>query len=465
MSKKQLPLVQDPKKNSLPGRTFERTQGCWNCVTGDALILGPSGAVRLDEAQDLPAALNFFGMDFTNGWRAAGIQPTLIVETNYGAKLKVTPDHEILTDRGWVAAIDLRIKDEVRPIHRGLQGTEHRPELAEVMGAIVGDGWKLKNGLGFGFRSEMLEAWRPTLAKAADIFESLERPHLKNQGKFYQLEWRNEGARFAQRYVDKARVPAWVWISDDQTVAAYLRGLFSTDGSLGDRAIRFYQVTESLVRDLQLLLRTLGIASHHRIERRQDPHQDLHVLSISRRESLERFSTAIGFVDQRRNDKLKEYVATTYSRGTPERILRVTQGQPEPVFDVSIPRGESFFANGILVHNCRHFDNGEKSKNHWKKVARPREEANLKFLRQTAPQKADGFKELLTAAQAAIFYGKMGMCLAGKVKTEFVEDAYLCPSWTGRQGASVARAGGGPDLLPEELREVVDGDSKGETGP
>lgn len=53
--------------------------------------------------------------------------------------------------------------------------------------------------------------------------------------------------------------------------------------------------------------------------------------------------------------------------------------------------------------------------------------------------------------------GAVGMCLAGKIKSDFVHYAYFCDGWTARDGASVATEGHKPDLLPEELKEMVDG--------
>jgi hypothetical protein len=60
-------------------------------------------------------------------------------------------------------------------------------------------------------------------------------------------------------------------------------------------------------------------------------------------------------------------------------------------------------------------------------------------------------------AGRAIGRGKFGICTRGGAKSDFVEDVFLCPKWSGKTGASVARAGGALDLLPDELRDKVDG--------
>lgn len=40
----------------------------------------------------------------------------------------------------------------------------------------------------------------------------------------------------------------------------------------------------------------------------------------------------------------------------------------------------------------------------------------------------------------------------------FVPHQFLCPKWTGVQGASIARAGQAPDILPDELQDRFDQD-------
>jgi hypothetical protein len=49
--------------------------------------------------------------------------------------------------------------------------------------------------------------------------------------------------------------------------------------------------------------------------------------------------------------------------------------------------------------------------------------------------------------------GFLGICLTNKAEGDFVSSKYLCESWSGKQGASLARAPGEPlsPLVPEEM--------------
>ena len=55
---------------------------------------------------------------------------------------------------------------------------------------------------------------------------------------------------------------------------------------------------------------------------------------------------------------------------------------------------------------------------------------------------------------------KVGKDPKGNPVADFVASTYLCNQWSGAEGASIARAGKGPDLLPEEVVEKFE--TKGE---
>lgn len=108
--------------------------------------------------------------------------------------------------------------------------------------------------------------------------------------------------------------------------------------------------------------------------------------------------------------------------------------------------------------NCVHFDTGERSRNYWFQKAKPRDEGHAKAYEfEGKLEAAKMVRKTIAEAEKAVLSGKAGMCAKGQAKSEYVMDAYLCNNWSGRTGASVAREGGAPDLLPDELKDVVDG--------
>ena len=63
------------------------------------------------------------------------------VTTEEGYEIRVTPEHRIMTDRGWVPAAELQPGDEVHVLNRkGGFGREGSLDLGRVLGWLVGDG-------------------------------------------------------------------------------------------------------------------------------------------------------------------------------------------------------------------------------------------------------------------------------------------------------------------------------------
>jgi hypothetical protein len=87
---------------------------CQTCVTGDARVfVRGRWLVRIDELVDAGEFEVWSGVD----WRLTsavfqGVRPTVAIRTSWGAMIRVTPDHKIMTkDDGMVAAEDLEPGD------------------------------------------------------------------------------------------------------------------------------------------------------------------------------------------------------------------------------------------------------------------------------------------------------------------------------------------------------------------
>ena len=103
------------------------------------------------------------------------------------------------------------------------------------------------------------------------------------------------------------------------------------------------------------MLSVLGIHSTLHCEVRAPRYKDLWSVSIARQASVRRFAELIGFLDSRRQLALAGLAIE--SRPSPERVRSVEPAGLAYVYDLSVPATESFYANGVLVHNCKHYDN------------------------------------------------------------------------------------------------------------
>ncbi len=348
-------------------------KNCSNCVAGNELIL-VNNAPRSISREPSGYVLSESGQAEIGGWLPNGKKEVVRVRTSHGLQVRVTPNHKIYTEnRGWAEAADLKKGDIVNSIcSPSLSSMDaiSRDE-AMLMGAWTGDGWLQERGVGFGWRKSMSEAWSPVLSAGRRIFGSKEKPSIRTPSKrsnglctqkedFFVVQWRTKQAR--QWSISKNHIDDRIWNSSLECAGAYLKGLFTADGSIGSRkdprynshtiSVVFCNTNKMLVDEVRLLLRRMGIYSTTHVHIRNE-YKDLHWVAISRRESLIRYAEWIGFLDKRRNDILHEGIALRdRGRKGPEVIRSVSWDGKEDVFDISVPKTRSFYASGLLVHNC-----------------------------------------------------------------------------------------------------------------
>lgn len=118
--------------------------------------------------------------------------------------------------------------------------------------------------------------------------------------------------------------------------------------------------------------------------------------------------------------------------------------------------------------NCSHFENGELSQKRWQER---RQADTATLIEQGAiplTRLGDQENSIQTNAVDARFEmmdrlvraGTAGLCMRGKVATDFVHCQFLCEGWDGRDGSSIATSGKPLDMLPDELRDTLDGSGK-----
>ncbi len=361
-------------------------QACSNCVAEDELVLingipAPIGHVL--EGQTLTER----GWASIDGAVHRNKQNVVEVRSVSGLRIRVTPDHKFHTDQGWVAAIDLKHGRKAHVLTTLLDGPmEKRDRISRkealLIGAITGDGWINNNyGVGFGFPESMANAWKPLLTFARERFGSREslrlaapsgyalRDPTSTHEPFYMINWRNKAAKTFAALVDKNRVPKEVWKSTLECAGSYLRGLFSTDGSICSGKdprhssltlnVVFFNTRKRLVDEVRLLLRMMGMPSSLTKYTRQPKYKDLYAVTLSRKFALERFQNLIGFLDRRRQALLEEGLQVKKGREFIDRVRSVVPAGKSDVVDISVPSTKSFFASGFLVHNCMMFVKGE----------------------------------------------------------------------------------------------------------
>ena len=237
------------------------------------------------------------------------------------------------------------------------------PELAALVGLWVGDGSVHEDGIRFHLVRE------ETLEHADRLCRE-----LFDEG----LDWRWEDgcydavlhshevkrwwlANFGDAKPDapNARVPDAVKRAGRETVAAFLRGLFSTDGGLQKNLYpRLWSSSEELIDGVQQLLLGVGVPAA-RWEYDTDE-RDYYNVGPTGELALETFAEHVGFVDSRLETMRDEFDSVDSEGPAVGRIEGSTWHLPvesvgeagtDTVYDVTVAEEPEYVANSVVSHN------------------------------------------------------------------------------------------------------------------
>jgi len=374
------------------------------CVTGDALIATHRGLERIADLVGQARAVKSIDgkLHWVENIYPTGTRPVYELRTRSGYRLKLTGDHLVFTEnRGDVKACELRKDDVVRLVGAEFgRETAGSPEIAQLIGLLVGDGCITKTG-GKTAQGEQRRVSFLTVDKAecevaewANALINELRPELGEHNKpgsvtqtmtaarvsigsprilqqleqFAVLDKGSERKAFTDKVFQLARPEQ----------AALLRGLFTADGTVanyGDKSqyVALDSTSLELLRQVQLLLLNFGVKSKIYENRRAGDLvallpdgnggakeyrvQQIHSLRISR-SSRVRFEEEIGFMPQSAKAAALAELNRTVgacSELLVDRVQSLTRIGEEAVFDLTEPDTHHFVANGIGVHNCSEY--------------------------------------------------------------------------------------------------------------
>ncbi|MBC7912362.1 MAG: hypothetical protein H7Y30_17780, partial [Pyrinomonadaceae bacterium] len=268
-----------------------------------------------------------------------GMLPVCAVTLKNGYSLRATSFHRIrvLNQEGeyvWRRIQDLAPGDRVavqpaRGLHEELSyaslpepiSTHHNnhrelttPQLADerlatFMGYIAGDGTFGKRSVGWVVNLQDTDVARQLKQWAAEMFsiEVHERGSYRGVAEFglYStplVKW------CAEIGISKSSLPEFLWRSRPSVAAAYLQGLFESDGSVTDSdtgKVSFSSARAQLARDVHQMLLALGIPATLREQKGTGPDKKFSCWSVSIVASgLAEFCEQIGFLSARKQTKL-----------------------------------------------------------------------------------------------------------------------------------------------------------------
>ena len=373
------------------------------CVTGDTLVSTENGLVPAEElyeqgmAQDVvvDGRLSDDTVKDASSVYKTGEKDVYRLTTEEGYELRLTADHRVMTDDGWVEAQHLDAGDSVHIQNRkGEFGQHGSAAEGRVLGWTVGDG-HLKHGeeravLNFydedaeiseQFADDINEVVRePTGTANYDIGVSEISRDDDYRGP-QAIEQRVRSTRLYEYVADaglteeKLQVPDAVMRGSEEMARGFLRALFSADGSVqgssrNGRSIRLSSSDLELLKQTQRLLLNFGIASRIYEERRPAQTKALpdgnggtkeyetkaqHDLAITKDNQI-RFAEEIGFLREDKAEELaknlESYTYTPESESFTATVSSIVPDGHEEVYDLTEPETHSFVANGLVTHNC-----------------------------------------------------------------------------------------------------------------
>lgn len=337
------------------------------------------------------------------------------MKTASGYTLKATADHKIMTDSGWKSLGKLTPEDNVYlQSGEGLFGVPFKfpkfnytssnnkwnnhyeinpfnkpetssSELGELAGWLVGDGFidtkKNWTHLVFGRKDynliikfeNYIKSILPNVTISYNDFENSKQMVI--QDKRLGLWLQSIGLTKNKSYLKV--VPDFIWNSDKETVAGFLRGLFSADGTVLAQdesfTIALNSTSKLLLEGVSILMNNFGIRSSIYLrkekgfsllpdsnrEYKEYPHQKLFGLHVGK-SNRNTFAREIGFMLDYKNDKVTsinevksmQTRAGFYPERYQDRVVSLQSVGFEPVYDITVDESHSFIANGIVVHNC-----------------------------------------------------------------------------------------------------------------
>ncbi|MFC6939563.1 LAGLIDADG family homing endonuclease [Salinirubellus sp. GCM10025818] len=373
------------------------------CVTGDTLISTDNGLVPAEElyeqgvAQDVvvDGRLSDDRVKEASSVYKTGEKDVCRLTMAEGYELRLTADHRVMTDEGWVEAGELDEGDTVHIQNRkGGFGQHGSAEEGRVLGWLVGDG-HLKDGEERAVLNFYDEDADVSESFATDVNEVVREPTGSADYEIGVNEIaRNDDYRGAQaieqrirstrlyEYAEEAglveeklRVPDAVMRGSEEMARGFLQALFTADGGVQGNvekgvSVRLASTSSDLLKQVQQLLLNFGIASKIYEDRkdagvtelpdgrggtREYDTEGFHELVVVK-DNLVRFADEIGFLLDYKTDalenRLDDYDRGPYSEQFEATVESVESDGHETVYDLTEPETHSFVANGLVTHNC-----------------------------------------------------------------------------------------------------------------
>lgn len=243
------------------------------------------------------------------------------------------------------------------------------PDYLFLLGVLVGDGCLSQGATILAIGQEALaEELRCILYQSGAVLRTRKAKYCysitRDKGKKnWVTEWLRELGLLGKTSHTKF-VPPFLFGAAHSDIAAFLSGLFVTDGWVDNRAIGYCSVSEQLLDEVQALLLRLGVrASKTRRVVKYKEGRVAYTLTVSDPQSIQRCGTLLDLrwkqpkltaLVQRSLAKKARGKAARFYAGDVEfvRVTHITHSStPVQMYDLEIEGVHNFIGNGVVAHN------------------------------------------------------------------------------------------------------------------
>lgn len=339
-----------------------------HCQSADTYIITNNGLEMLGDVVESKEATTSVNMNGEHekivGYYYDGIRTINNIILDNGISLKCTDIHsyylwDIYDDQfKWVKSMDLDINRHVFMFPKEIEFTnnelyksiehENKPnkhainvktdkqtqvKIAEWLGLLVGNGYyNSRSRVSISFNEKQLDSMDYIEKLYEEIgITNIRKERAKNKGKLLkcwsliteQVSGLREifeivGLKIAKK--DQKTTPKNVLRSSKIIIAAYLRGLFDSDGSVKSDRLQLTNCSREVIKTAQQLLFILGINST--VKNRADTRsiksgirKIQYVLTINSKECFTKFLNRVDFLSDHKKNLLRELEAKTQEQG------------------------------------------------------------------------------------------------------------------------------------------------------
>jgi len=262
------------------------------CLAGDSLVFDAltGEQVRIDELENRVGEFYVQGVDENlhsqkakiTHWVCNGRKKVLKIKLRNGSSIKMTSNHKVLTEQGWVEIGKLQVGDYIatpRNLEVENEQVGNRDQL-RVLAYLLADGSLSAHGATADFVSKdpaLVDAYQESVQTFGNLttrtlqqVREVTRVMVKNTEREYYHQPNNLVAALREWNLkttsggcrsDEKFVPQFVFGLQKKEVAFFLASLWDCDGHINKKFCHFKTISPHLAYDVKTLLLRLGIHS------------------------------------------------------------------------------------------------------------------------------------------------------------------------------------------------------------